>query len=184
MNLCFDQFPTTLEARLEELQQARASLIQAAEWAPDDDGVTGKNPDKWSVAEIVFHLHLAEKRTGAGLKRALDSQTRNSLAEETFLRSEWERVRSVVGTRSVLVKAPQRVVPTNTPKRSDALALIRQSRQELLAAIQTATYQDLICVSMPHPFEVVGVLTGAGWLSVTAFHDLRHAQQIREKSPA
>ncbi len=24
------------------------------------------------------------------------------------------------------------------------------------------------------------MLTGAGWLSVTAFHDLRHVQQIHE----
>ena len=184
MNPCFNQFPMTLEARLEELQQARESLIQVAELAPEDDGLTGRDPDKWSVAEIVFHLHLVEKRTAAGLKRALELQTRSAPAEETFLRTEWERVRSVVGTRKVLVRAPLRVVPTNAPKRSDALALIRQSRQELLAAIQAATYQDLICISMPHPFEVVGVLTGAGWLSVTAFHDLRHAQQIREKSPA
>ena len=179
MKNSLEEFPTCLEARLEELQQARASLIQVAELAPEDDGITGKDSDRWSVAEIIFHLHLAEKRTAGGLKRVLDSEARNALAEETFLRTEWERVRSVVGTRTVHVKSPPRVVPTNTPKRVDALALIRQSRQELLSAIQAATYEDLLCVSMPHPFEVVGVLTGAGWLSVTAFHDLRHAQQIR-----
>lgn len=183
MNLCFNQFPLTMEARLEELRQARASLIQVAELAPEDDELTGKDPDKWSVAEIIFHLHLAEKRTAAGLKRVLDSEVRSALTEETILKAEWERVRTFVGTRAFPVKAPPRVIPTNTPTRLDALALIRQSRQELLAAIQKATYGDLLSVSMPHPFEVVGVLTGAGWLSVTAFHEIRHAQQIRRVTP-
>lgn len=180
MKTTFEQFPTCLEARLEDLRRARGHLLQEAESAPMDDEATGTNPDKWSVAEIVFHLHLAEKGTLAGLKRALESPAQGAAADEKVLREEWERLRNLVGTRAVKVKAPPRIAPTNAPQRSEAIALIHQSRQELLATLQTISYKDLLCVSMAHPFEPIGVLTGAGWLSATAFHDLRHAGQIRE----
>lgn len=176
----FEHFPTTLEARLEELREARAELIQAAVSAPQDDARTGTPGGPWSIAEIVFHLHLAEMRTTKGLKRALESPTRNAAADEAALRTEWERVRVLVGTRAVKVKAPPRVEPLNAPARAEAIRLIDQSRQDLLAAIQSVSYPELLSVSLPHPLETIGMLTGAGWLSVTAFHDLRHIQQIRE----
>jgi hypothetical protein len=178
--MTFEQYPTTLEARLEELREARAELIQAAVLAPQDDARTGTLGAPWSIAEIFFHLHLAEIRTTKGLKRALESPARNTAADEAALRTEWERVRVLVGTRAVKVKAPPRVEPLNAPARAEAIRLIEQSRQELLAAIQSASYQDLLSVSLPHPLEAIGTLTGAGWLSVTAFHDLRHVQQIHE----
>ncbi|MHB8653199.1 MAG: DinB family protein [Terriglobia bacterium] len=180
MKINLDQFPTTIEERLEDLRRAREHLLQAAESAPTDDEATGTNPDQWSVAEIVFHLHLAEKGTLAGLKRTLALPGQGAVPDEKVLREEWERIRTQVGTRAVKVKSPLRVAPANAPLRLEAIALIRQSRQELLATIQTVSYEDLLCVSMPHPFATLGVLTGAGWLSATAFHDLRHAEQIRE----
>jgi hypothetical protein len=180
MKTTFEQFPTCLETRLEDLLRAREHLLEEVGSSPNDDGATGTNPDKWSVAEIVYHLHLAEKGTLARLKRALESPGQGAAADEKVLREEWERLRTVVGTRAVKVKAPPRVAPTNAPQRSEAVALIHQSRQELLATLHTVSYKDLLCVSMPHPFAALGVLTGAGWLSATAFHDLRHAEQIRE----
>jgi len=176
----FEQFPTTIEARLEDLRRAREHLLQEAESAPMDDEATGMNPGQWSVAEIVFHLYLSEKGTLVGLKRSLALPGQGAVPNEKVLREEWERIRTQVGTRAVKVKSPLRVAPANAPRRSEAIALIRQSRQELLATIQTVSYEDLLCVSMPHPFAALGVLTGAGWLSATAFHDLRHAEQIRE----
>jgi len=190
----FDQFPESLEARLEELRQARMELLEAAESASHDDHVTGTSADQWSVAEIVFHLHLAEKRTVAGLKRALESPLRPDRQarpdrparparlvrpDDASLLAEWEKIRSVIGARAVRVNAPPRVEPVNAPLRVDAIKLIRQSRQELLATIQTVTFDELLVISMPHPFAAVGTLTGAGWLSAIAFHDLRHTAQIR-----
>lgn len=183
MRTGFDQFPESLGARLEELRQARTLLLEAAASAFPDDHVTGMNADKWSVAEIIFHLHLAEKRTLLGLQRSLDAPVRPIRIEkpnDASLRAEWDKIRSVIGARAVRVKAPPRVEPSSAPSRAEAIKLIQQSRQELLAAIQTVAYDNLLAISMPHPFSAVGSLTGAGWLSATAFHDLRHAEQIRE----
>src|SRR6266404_9957373 len=124
MSTCFEQFPNCLEARLEELRQARAHILQEVELAPIDDEATGTNADKWSIAEIVFHLHLVEKRIRMGLKRVLESSARGALADETNLRTEWERLRSFVGARAIRVKAPPWVAPRNAPKRADAVALV------------------------------------------------------------
>jgi len=76
------------------------------------------------------------------------------------------------------------VVPANASDLAEGVELLRQSRQQLLDAVQNATYGDLLSVPMPHPFWAVGNLTGAGWLSVAAYHELRHAEQIREPSVA
>jgi hypothetical protein len=186
LRIGFDQFPESLDARLDELRHARTLLLEEAESVSHDDHVTGTNAEKWSVAEIIFHLHLAEKRTLVGLKRALESPVRpdrpDRLARpnDASLRAEWDKIRSVIGARAVRVKSPPRVEPANAPSRTEAIKLIQQSRQELLATLQSVAYDDLLAISMPHPFAAVGTLTGAGWLSATAFHDLRHAEQIRE----
>ena len=180
MKPAFDQFPTCLEARLDELRQARFHFLQEVDSAPNDDERVATPADKWCIAEIVYHLHLAETRTAAGLKRALEASTRGTLADDVTLRVEWERVRTMVGQRTVKVKAPPRVEPCNAPSRAEAIKLIQHSRQELLATVQAVAYDELLAISMPHPFAAVGTLTGAGWLSATAFHDLRHIEQIRE----
>ena len=180
MEPAFNLFPTCKEARLEELRQARLLFLQEVDSSPNDDERVATPADRWCIAEIVYHLHLAETRTAAGLKRALESPSRGTPADEAALRVEWERVRTTVGQRAVKVKAPPRVEPANAPNRAEAIKLIQHSRQELLATVQSVAYDDLLAISMPHPFAAVGTLTGAGWLSATAFHDLRHIEQIRE----
>jgi len=180
LKICLEQFPTCIEARLEELRQAREYFLQEVESGPNDDERAATGADRWCIAEIVYHLHLAETRTTMGLKRNLESSSRGTPADDATLRVEWERVRTMVGQRTVKVKAPPRVEPINAPSRADAVKLIQHSRQELLATVQSVAYDELLAISMPHPFAAVGTLTGAGWLSATAFHDLRHIEQIRE----
>lgn len=115
------------------------------------------------------------------LTKALDSAPRSLFVDEQALRAEWMHIKTLIGTRVTKAQAPPRVVPTDAPDLTVALALLDQSRQHLLETIRGATYDDLLSISMPHPFPAVGTLTGAGWLSVVAYHDLRHAEQIREQ---
>jgi hypothetical protein len=178
------EFPKGIDERLEELSRSRTQLLQEIEAAKTvgESGSLGSNA--WSVAEVVYHLHLSEKSIARGLKKALDSTSRSPAVCSEQLRAEWELIRKLIGTRRAKVQAPPRVVPANPPDLADGVELLRQSRQQLLDAVQNATYDDLLSVSMPHPFQAVGTLTGAGWLSVVAYHELRHAEQIRELSSA
>ncbi|HXF06351.1 MAG TPA: DinB family protein [Blastocatellia bacterium] len=172
------QAPLTLEDRLAELAKARAELMAVLENTPAEPE-TGTS-DRWSVAEIVYHLHLAEKSITRMLQKAIRSGPRQARASEEFLRTEWERIRSLVGSREHPATAPPAALPTDAPPLAEALARLNESRRELLELLGTVSLDDLASVSMPHPFEAIGTVTGAGWLSIIAQHELRHAEQIRE----
>lgn len=135
-------------------------------------------PGQWSTAEIVYHLHLSERSIVRLLGKALASSERHEPAHEARLRAEWERIRRLVAVRSAKVRAPDFATPTRAPAFEASLDLLKQSRGALLALVARTTYDDLLRLSRPHPFEAVGALTGAGWLSLIAAHEDRHTQQI------
>jgi hypothetical protein len=177
----FDQFPHTLNDRLAELEAARTGLLAAIEAArahahrvPAEGG--------WSVTEIAYHLHLAESATARGLGRRLASSERGEPASEARLIEEWERIRSTVGRRIGRVQAPARVLPENSPALDQTVELLAESRRALLQALEGASYDDLLSIDMPHPLPTIGLLSSASWLSVTAYHELRHTRQIQETS--
>ncbi len=174
------EFPATLERHLAELIVSRTCLLQEVEAADPDSAAAGSEPGRWSAAEVVYHLHLSEATIVRMLRKALASVERHPAADEARLRAEWERIRYLVGTRVARVKAPPRTVPADPPGLTQAVEALNQSRRDLLETVKDAPYEDLLSISMPHPFDALGPLTGASWLSVVAFHDLRHADQIRE----
>ena len=96
------------------------------------------------------------------------------------LRAEWEQIRAVSANREMRMKAPERVVPTDAPSLAEIIDCLRQSRQKLLAMLSEVSLDELASVSMPHPLESVGKLTGAGWVSLIAYHERRHTEQIRQ----
>lgn len=174
----FDQFPRTLSDRLAELEGSRARLLGEIDLAQARPQVSAPATGRWSVAEVAYHLHLAEKSIVRMLTKALASSERAEPASEARLREEWERVRALVGTRAARVQAPPRVVPEGAPELEKTILLLAESRRDLLGALRQA--EDLQSVYLPHPFPQVGTLAGTSWLSVVAFHELRHAGQIRE----
>lgn len=174
------EFPQGIDDRLEELRRSRALLLQEVGAAKTASAPGPSGSNTWSAAEVVYHVHLSEKSIARMLKRTLDSTVRSTVADEEQLRAEWERIRRLIGIGRAKMQAPPRVVPENAPDLADGVELLSESRQQLLAAVGNATYDDLLSVSTPHPFQVVGTLTGAGWLTVVAYHDLRHAEQVRE----
>jgi hypothetical protein len=51
-------------------------------------------------------------------------------------------------------------------------------RERTIALLQDNKHRDLSAYSWPHPF--LGTLAYYDWFRVIGFHELRHAQQIRE----
>jgi uncharacterized damage-inducible protein DinB len=180
MTATVQQFPITLEDRLAELAAARAQLM--AEVQSGISGAAQPQPEsgRWSLAEVVYHLYLSEKSISRLLQKALGSGERHTRMGEEHLRAEWERIGSTVGRRERRASAPPPAVPTNAPGLEEAVELLHQSRQTLLEMLSNVTLDDLVSVSMPHPLEVIGLLTGAGWLSLIAYHEQRHTEQIQE----
>jgi hypothetical protein len=175
-----EEFPASLEDRLAELEAARSHLLSLLEDSRTHAASTETPPERWSVAEVVYHLYLTEKSILKMLRKALASGNSQERRNEGQLRAEWEHVRSLLGNRQLRVRAPSIAEPANPPDLGEAVRLLKQSRREVLEMLRNANLDDLGGVSMPHPFPVVGTLTGAGWLSLIAYHESRHAEQIVE----
>lgn len=177
MKTSFQEFPETLEARCAELDAARTRLL--AEIARVRPSLGAAADGTWSLAQLVYHLHLAEKLTARGLEKQLASGQRGEPASVARLREEWERIRTVVGGRQEKWAAPARVVPDGAPDLDRSLELLTESRAALLR-VANAPERDLISIYLPHPFAAVGTLAGVSWMSAIAFHELRHLEQVRE----
>jgi hypothetical protein len=174
------QFPVTLEDHLTELAEARARLLAEIGSDPSETAPALSESGRWSVAETVYHLHLAEAGISRMLEKALRSGERHSRMSDDHLRAEWERIRTLSGNRQMRANAPSSAVPANAPDLAEAIERLHQSRQKLLEILNPTSLDELASISMPHPLEGVGKLTGAGWVSLIAYHELRHTEQIRE----
>lgn len=174
------QFPATLEDRLAELVEARAQLMAEIESGVSEAGASLSNSDRWSIAEVAYHLHLSEMGISKLLHKALKSGDRHERVSDERLRAEWEHIRARVGTRQPRATAPASAVPTDAPDLADAVDRLHQSRQRLFEMLSQVSLDELASISMPHPLEGIGTLTGAGWVTLIAYHERRHIEQIRE----
>jgi DinB family protein len=175
----FDKYPESLERRWQVLEAGREHLLKVLSAASNLPDPRGAETGRWSPAEIVFHLYKTERSVARLIQKAISAEAR-SPAGEQVLRAEWDRVRRLVRCRPEKAKAPVFVEPTGAPALEEGLRLLGESRQELTQTARGLSWEQLISIARPHPFEFVGVLTGAGWLSMVAAHELRHADQVRE----
>lgn len=182
MTSSLGHFPSTMAARLQELAEARTRLLVELE---DNDFDSHFAPaEHWSVSEIAYHLYLVETRITGLLKSLLSSDKRGDSASEEKLRAEWELTSSRANNPEIRSQAPPGTLPEQPPSLAESIAMLKHARLELLATINEISLEQLAAVSAPHPMEVIGVLTGAGWLSLVAHHEIRHTRQIRNLKTA
>jgi hypothetical protein len=177
-----NQFPATLAERIAQLDAARAPLMAELSLASE------RPPSgKWSAAEIAYHLHLVERGIGRMLQKFLApdaAAARHERRDDAQLRAEWERVSRLASPEFFPVEAPAPVSPKDAPGLAEGVALLNQSRQSLRDTLNATTLDALASFSRPHLIEAMGMLTGAGWVSMIAYHELRHAEQLRRMRAA
>lgn len=168
-------FPATLEQRIEELIGIREALLQEVSLGDDI------KPNKgWSISEILFHLHISEKLFIMLMGQLINSPKVENKSEE-YLRNEWQFLTQFINNRGTKIDAPDMVKPLNAPSLAEALNLLSKSRENLLKCLQEITLGQLICVEMEHPVKELGLtISGPGWISFLAHHELRHLEQIKE----
>ena len=168
-------FPATLEQRIEELTATRESLLKEV-----SSNVDIKPNNGWSISEILFHLHIVEKMFPILMQQLLNSSKIEKKSDE-YLRSEWELMTQLISKRNTKIEAPDMVRPTNAPSLEEAVKLLSESRTAFLEYLNKITLDELLYVEMPHPVKSVGLtISGPGWISFLAYHELRHLEQIKE----
>jgi hypothetical protein len=131
---------------------------------PDDE--------TWSIAEIVEHLVLIERRIHAliaDLRNAPEATTSDGRAEMDDI------IVNDVPVRSVKVKAPSVLCPTNGWSGPEGLQLFLECRDQTMQLLAAPLLRARV---RPHP--IFGAWDGYQWLLAVGSHTARHTDQIRE----
>jgi hypothetical protein len=128
--------------------------------------------NEWSVAEIVHHLCLVERRVVKELEKELANPPRKLSALRRLMPT------SIVASRLVRVKAPKAMNPVDPPARNEIIENYNTARNKLKELCATHGQQRLKQIVFKHPF--LGEIDGAATISFVGYHEIRHFKQIKE----
>ncbi len=176
-----------MHARLDELftylDAERAGLRAAVDLVPPGRRDARPADGRWSVAEVLEHLTLAEHRLSGLLSERLAAARGAGLGEERDASPVLPTLDlSPLADRSVRLEAPPPIVPSGTRSAAAAWPALVAARAGLKTAMTAGVGLALGEVTHPHPR--FGPLSIYGWLAFVGAHEARHAAQIREIAAA
>jgi hypothetical protein len=170
--------PRTREL-LSYLEERRAELRAAFDAVPAREREARLEPEQWSVAEVIEHLSIAERRLAKVMAARVDEARANGLPTE----QETTPIVPLVDTvrmidRTTRVEAPGLVKPTGSLDAEAAWSALETAGARLRRAIESCDGLAIGGVSLAHP--LFGPMNMYEWIVFTGAHEARHAAQIRE----
>jgi hypothetical protein len=136
-------------------------------------------PDRWSVAQVLDHLTIVDRRVGIGLRKWIDEARSANLGAETETSSIVNTIPvSLITDRSRRANAPEAIRPSSEANAETAWAALESARENLRSAFVTGNGLALTEVIRPHP--VLGPINLYQWVLFVGSHEARHADQVRE----
>jgi uncharacterized damage-inducible protein DinB len=168
-----------LEEVLDYLDSQRAALSEAVELVPTELRDQQPGPDRWSVAQVLQHLIIIEKRIGMGLTKWVADARAAGLRPELETSSVLNSVDlALIVDRSRRRTAPEEVAPNRELDAASAWTALEQARAALRAGALAGDGLALGDVVQPHP--VLGPINLYQWLLFVGGHEARHTGQVRE----
>lgn len=170
-----------MHPRIEEvinyLDTERTALREAVERVPPELRDTQPGADRWSVAQVLQHLGIIEKRIGLGMtKWVTDAAGTGTETETSSVMNSLPL--QLITDRSKKRNAPDEVRPTGDINAESAWAALQQSRDSLRAAFLAGDGLALSKVIQPHP--VLGPINLYQWMLFVGSHEMRHTAQVIE----
>jgi hypothetical protein len=156
----------------------RTALLDAVAAVPDALRDRRPEPEAWSVAEVLEHLHLTEQ----GIAWLVSWHVEEARAAGAPLEEE---TGSLLGSLDAF-RIPERTVPVASPgivrprgrlTAAQAVSALAESRRALVAAAEAGDGLALDTVTYAH--AILGALSMYQWLLFVGQHEARHAAQIR-----
>jgi hypothetical protein len=155
------------------LSGTRSRFIAVADSFPSEYWRESPSSGGWSAAEIVTHTMQVEEAVLMGAKKTLQKPP----YPVPFMK-RFHLPLILASGRGRKIKSPIRIDERRLPEKSNYEEKITATRSATLAFIEETSAKDLSPYTFPHP--VFGPLNIYGWLRLIAYHELRHAKQIRE----
>jgi uncharacterized damage-inducible protein DinB len=168
-----------IEEVLNYLDAERTSLREAVELVSPELRDQAPGPDRWSVAQVLQHLAIIEKRIAIGMTKWIADARAAGTGPESETSSVMNSLPlQLIADRSKPRESPEEVRPTGDIDAASAWTLLEQTRATLRAAILNGDGLALSEVVQPHP--VLGPINIYQWALFVGSHETRHAGQVRE----
>lgn len=168
-----------LEEVLNYLDTERRELRAAVELVPAELRDRQPGPDRWSVAQVLQHLVIIEKRIGMGMTKWVADAMAAGVGPEGDTSSVLNSLDlALIADRSRRRNAPDEVRPNGELNAASAWTALERTRAALRAGVMPGDGLALGEVIQPHP--VLGPINLYQWLLFVGSHETRHAGQVRE----
>ncbi|HXM50537.1 MAG TPA: DinB family protein [Pyrinomonadaceae bacterium] len=168
-----------LEEVLNYLDSERTALREAIELVPTGLRDKEPGPDRWSVAQVLQHLVMIERRIGMGMTKWVADANAAGVGPELETSSVLNSLDlALIADRSRRRNAPDEVRPDGKLDAASAWTALEQTRAALRAGVTPGDGLALSEVIQPHP--VLGPINIYQWLLFVGSHETRHTGQVRE----
>ena len=159
------------------LERCNAIILDTTKGAGDECRVR-RDPNRWSVVEIVEHLTRAYSGTAKGFERCLEKGA--PLASAASLKQRMQQfVLIQLGFFPAGIQAPRHIIPTGELDLNAVLAAVTRDLARLDDAANSVRQQLGSGKVLDHP--IIGALTTDQWLKFHEVHTLHHAKQIANR---
>ena len=159
-----------------QLEASRQKLLATIEGLSEAQLNFKPAPDKWSIAEVIEHIGLAEKGIGQIVQQTLKAPADSAKRKEITVTDE--QVRQRLTNRSGKAQSPEIIKPTRRFKDIKlAIGFFTNARNKNIEFIQS-TQEDLRDRFWQHP--ATGVIDLYQAILLISAHCERHTAQIEE----
>lgn len=159
----------------EEIDDTRARLVGAVEHLTDEQLAFRPSPERWTVAELVEHLSITERRLARMLGGLVGKLGSEAAREEGTPFAPVTVAEYVERASKEKYTAPEEIRPKGAPL-PDSLAALGDSRAAIHALRPRVERVDGTRARFPHP--AWGPLDLYQWLAFLGLHEQRHLSQI------
>jgi hypothetical protein len=157
------------------LEQTRQGVVDATKGLSDAQWKFKSAPDRWSVAETLEHIAVAEDFLYEnGVQKALTGAA--SAPDRDYKKTD-ATILAMIPDRTHKAQAPGPLVPTGRWSPADTLDHFLKSRQRNIDFLKSAPASDLRSHVSDGP---LGPVDAYEWLLFIAAHSERHTKQILE----
>jgi len=154
------------------LEQTRDAVVAATKGLSEAQWKFKPAPDRWSVAETLEHIALAEEYLFAHLKNDV-MKAPPGPADRDVAKTD-AAVLALIPDRSHKAQAPPPLVPTGRWTPAETLDHFLKARAETIAFMKAPDLREHVGDSP------IGSLDGYEWLLFNGAHSERHTKQILE----
>ena len=161
------------------LDAQRAVLLAAVKTIPAGRRDDRVDPECWSVAEVLEHLHRVENGIARLLSRSLERAKAGGLDSESEVGSVMASLDALrITERSRRISAPEPVMPRGELTAAQGITALTESRRTLVSALAAADGLALGQITRTHP--TLGPLNLYQWVLFVGQHEARHVGQLQD----